>query len=105
MKKVPAMSTSDSRAVLGWPRGLSCPEGWAELPFPGPSVALAPVHVVLSPLSTSELLETEQPWRGCSWKIWGEDKGLHQQDFRAQLYTEQDKWGGVASLPSRSFPC
>lgn len=75
MKKVPAMSTSDSRAVLGWPRGLSCPEGWMELPFPGSNMAPAPVHVVLSPLSTSELLETEQPWRGCSWKIWGEDEG------------------------------
>lgn len=105
MKKVPAMSTSDSRAVLGWPRGLPCPEGWVELPFPGPREAPAPVHVVLSPPSTSELLETEQPWRGCSWKIWREDKGLHQQDFRAQLCAEQDKWGGMASLPSKSFPC
>lgn len=80
MKKVPAISTSDSRAVLGWPRGLPCPDDPAELPFPGPSVAPAPAHVVLLPLSllpsASELLETEQPWRGCSWKIWGEDKGL-----------------------------
>lgn len=69
MKKVPAMSTSDSRAVLGWPRGLPCPAGPRELPFPGPSVAPAPCHVLFSPLSASELLETEQPWRGCSWKI------------------------------------
>lgn len=80
MKKVPAMSTRDRRAVLGWPRGLPCPDGPAELPFPGPSVAPAPAHVVLSPLSASpplsasELLETEQPWRGCSWKIWKEQR-------------------------------
>lgn len=77
MKKVPAMRTSDSRAVLGWPRGLPCPGGLAELSFLGPSVAPAPGHVAFSPLPASELLETEQPWRGCSWKIWGENKGLH----------------------------
>lgn len=84
MKKVPAMSTRDSRAVLGWPRGLPCPDGPAELPFPGPSVAPAPAHVVLSPLSASpplsasELLDTEQPWRGCSWKICKEHRGLRR---------------------------
>lgn len=65
MKKVPAMSTSDSRAVLGWPRGLPCPDGPAELPFPGPSVTRAPAHVVLLlwsvSTSASELLDTEQP--------------------------------------------
>lgn len=86
MKKVPAMRTSDSRAVLGWPRGLPCPDGPVELPFPGSSVAPAPAHVVLllpslSP-SASELLETEQPWRGCSWKIWGEDEGIHQLNWQ-----------------------
>lgn len=74
MKKVPAMSTSDSRAVLGWPRGLPCPDCPAKLPLPGSSVAVALAHVVLSLLSASELLETEQPWRGCSWKIWGEGR-------------------------------
>lgn len=109
MKKVPAMRTSDSRAVLGWPRGLPCPDGPAELPFPGPSVAPAPAHVVLLPPSlspsASELLETEQPWRGCSWKIWGEDEGLHQlnwQGFQAQLYAETGE-AGMAGLPSGSL--
>lgn len=88
MKKVPAMSTRDSRAVLGWPRGLPCPDGPAELPFPGPSVAPAPAHVVLSPLSASpppsasELLDTEQPWRGCSWKICKEHRGLRRYTAR-----------------------
>ena len=83
MKKVPAMSTSDNRAVLGWPRGLPCLDGPAELSFLGPSVAPAPApaHVAFSLLSASELLETEQPWRGCSWKIWGEDKGFHQLNW------------------------
>lgn len=73
MKKVPAMSTSDSRAVLGWPRGFPCPDCPAKLLLPGPSVGLAPAHVMFSPPSTSELLEAEQPCRGCSWKIWGEE--------------------------------
>ena len=81
MKKVPAMRTSDSRAVLGWPRGLPCPGGLAELSFLGPSVAPAPGHVAFSPLPASELLEMEQPWRGCSWKIWGENKGLHMLNW------------------------
>jgi hypothetical protein len=70
MKKVPAIRTSDSRAVLGWPRGLPCPDCPAKLPLPGSSVVAALAQVTLSP-SASELLETEQPWRGCSWKIWG----------------------------------
>ena len=35
------------------------------------------IYMAFSPLPASELLEMEQPWRGCSWKIWGENKGLH----------------------------
>lgn len=69
MKKVPAISTSDSKAVLGWPRGLSCPGCPAVLLLSGPSVVAAQVILLLL-LSASESLETEQPWRGCSWKIW-----------------------------------
>lgn len=74
MKKVPAMSTSDSRAVLGWPRGLACPDCLVELPFPGPRVAPAPAQVAFSLLSAWDLLEAEQPWRGCSWNICEEAK-------------------------------
>lgn len=62
MKKVPAISTSDSKAVLGWPRGLSCPDA---LLLSGASVVAAQVILLLL-LSASESLETEQPWRGCS---------------------------------------
>lgn len=70
MKKVPAISTSDSKAVLGWPRGLSCPDWPAALLLSGTRVVTAQVILSLL-LSASVLLETEQPWSGCSWKIWG----------------------------------
>lgn len=78
MKKVPAISTSDSKAVLGWPRGLSCPDCLAVLLLSGTSVVATQVILSLL-LSASETLETEQPWRGCSWKICGgatKDHGL-----------------------------
>lgn len=74
MKKVPAISTSDSKAVLGWPRGLSCPDCPDVLLLSDTSVVAAHVILLLM-LSASESLETEQPWRGCSWKIW---KGVTQ---------------------------
>lgn len=69
MKKVPAISTSDSKAVLGWPRGFSCPDCPEVLLLSGTSMVVAQVILVLL-LSVSESLEPEQPWRGCSWKIW-----------------------------------
>lgn len=68
MKKVPAISTSDSKAVLGWPRGFSGPDCMAVLPLSGTSMVAVQVILPLL-LSASESLETEQPWRGCSWKI------------------------------------
>lgn len=102
MKKVPAMSTSDSRAVLGWPRGRPCPDGPAgpaELPFPGCVVAAALAHVAFSPLSASELLETEQPWRGCSWKIWERTKDSVRR-YPALSHTPGGTGGvGAAGLP------
>lgn len=65
MKKVPAISTSDSKAVLGWPRGFSGPDCIAVLLLSGTSMVAAQVILSLL-LSVSESLETEQPWRGCS---------------------------------------
>jgi hypothetical protein len=70
MKKVPAISTSDSKAVLGWPRGFSCPDCPEALLLSGTSMVVAHVILLLLLLPASESLEPEQPWSGCSWKIW-----------------------------------
>lgn len=53
MKKVPAISTSDSRAVLGWPQGLICPDFLAELLLFDPRVVSSPADVIFSLRSTS----------------------------------------------------
>lgn len=105
MKKVPAISTSDSRAVLGWPRGLICPDCLAELLLLGPRVVSTPAHVTFSLPSTSELLETEQPWSGCSWKIWTKQANTSATQQTEFLRVQLD-WGrGKASLSARSFCC
>lgn len=106
MKKVPAMSTNDSRAVLGWPWGLSTPACSAELVLPCPGVGAASVHVVFLPPSASELLEAKQPWRGCSWKIWGkkDQTGPYELDCRNVHSWAQLDAGGWASRGQASLP-
>lgn len=104
MKKVPAISTSDSKAVLGWPRRRSCPDCVAVLLLSGTSVVAAQVTLSLL-LSASESLEPEQPWRGCSWKIWGEATKDHGLNWgQAGCGSGRGAWQRPACLPSRSLP-
>lgn len=65
MKKVPAMSTSESSAVLGCPVTLVAPRAAGLV---ARAVVLATATLPL-PQASAELLVLRQPCSGCSWKI------------------------------------